>query len=43
VGLELIGEVKLLYALGLQLRLGLAHGLDAPKETLGYLSIGRAF
>jgi hypothetical protein len=43
VGLELIGEVKLLYALGLQLRLGLAHGLDAPKDTLGYLSIGRAF
>ncbi|MFM2058290.1 MAG: hypothetical protein RLY71_2675 [Pseudomonadota bacterium] len=43
VGLELLGEVKLLYTLGLQLRLGLAHGLDAPNDTLGYLSIGRAF
>ena len=43
VGVELLGELKLLYALGLQLRLGLASGLDAPRSTLGYLRIGRAF
>ncbi len=43
VGLELLGEVKLLYALGLQLRLGLARGLDDAKETHGYLTLGRAF
>jgi hypothetical protein len=43
LGVELIGEVKLLYALGLQLRLGVAQGLDAPKSTQGYLTAGRAF
>ena len=43
VGAELLGEVKLLYALGLQLRLGVAQGLDAPKETRAYLKLGRAF
>jgi hypothetical protein len=43
VGVELLGEVKLLYALGLQLRLGWARGLDGPKENRGYLSLGRAF
>ncbi len=43
VGLELLGELRLLYALGLQLRLGVARGLDEPKDTLGYLSVGRAF
>ena len=43
VGVELLGEVKLLYALGLQLRLGLARGLDAPKDTRGYLTVGRSF
>lgn len=43
VGVELLGEVKLLYALGLQLRLGVARGLDAPRGTRGYLSLGRAF
>jgi hypothetical protein len=43
VGVELIGEVKLLYVLGLQLRLGVAQGLDAPKSTQGYLTAGRAF
>lgn len=43
VGVELLGEVKLLYALGLQLRLGVARGLDEPKDTVGYLSVGRAF
>ncbi len=42
-GIELLGEVKLLYALGLQLRAGVARGLDAPKNTRGYLTVGRAF
>jgi hypothetical protein len=43
VGVELLGEVKLLYVLGLQLRLGIAQGLDGPQETHGYLTVGRAF
>jgi hypothetical protein len=46
VGFELLGEAKLLYALGLHLRLGVAHALDAPpgqSKTRGYLTIGRAF
>jgi hypothetical protein len=43
VGVELLGEVKLLYALGLHLRLGVARGLDEPKGTRGYLSLGRPF
>jgi hypothetical protein len=43
VGVELIGEVKLLYTLGLQLRLGVAQGLDDPKTSQAYLSVGRAF
>jgi hypothetical protein len=46
VGFELLAEAKLLYALGLQLRLGLAQGLDAApgqRKTRGYLMVGRAF
>jgi hypothetical protein len=43
VGFELLAEVRLLYALGLQLRLGVAQGLDEPKGTRGYLRAGRAF
>ena len=43
VGLELLGEVKLLYAIGLQLRLGVARGLDEPKETRSYFTAGRSF
>ncbi len=43
VGLELLGEIKLLYAIGLQLRAGVARGLDEPRGTHGYLSLGRAF
>jgi hypothetical protein len=43
VGLELLGEVKLLYALALQLRLGVARGLDEPRSSRGYLTLGRAF
>ena len=43
IGVELLGEVKLLYALGLRLRLGLARALDGPRDTRGYLRAGRAF
>ena len=43
VGVELLGEVKLLYALGLQLRVGVARALDEPEGTRGYLSLGRPF
>ena len=43
VGIEVLGEIKLLYALGLNLRLGAAHGLDDVKDTIGYLTVGRAF
>ncbi len=43
VGVELLGELKFLYALGFDLRLGVARGLDNPKETLGYLALGRGF
>jgi hypothetical protein len=43
VGIELLGETKVMYAFGLQLRLGVAHGLDGDKPTRGYLSFGRAF
>ena len=43
VGVELLGEVKLLYALGLQLRAGVARGLDEPSGTRGYLTLGRMF
>ncbi len=43
VGVEVLAELKLLYALGLQLRLGVARGLDEPKATQGYLTLGRGF
>lgn len=43
VGAELIAETRWLYALSLQLRLGLARALDGERGTTGYLSLGRAF
>ncbi|MGY4829627.1 hypothetical protein ACVNIS_13715 [Sphaerotilaceae bacterium SBD11-9] len=43
IGLEVLSEVKFLYATGLQLRLGLARGLDEPSGNRGYVSLGRAF
>lgn len=43
VGVELLGEVSLLYALGLQLRVGVARGLDEPGQTRAYFSLGRGF
>jgi hypothetical protein len=43
VGVELLSELKFLYAMGLQLRLGVARGLDDPQGNRGYVSLGRAF
>lgn len=43
VGVEVLAEVKFLYALGLQLRGGVAQGLDDPEGTRAYFAIGRAF
>lgn len=43
VGVEVLGELRLLYLTQLQLRLGVARGLDAPKGTVGYLTLGRSF
>jgi len=43
VGVELLGELRLLYALALQLRVGVARGLDEPGGTRAYLTLGRAF
>ncbi len=43
VGAEVLAEVKLLYALGLHLRLGVARGLDAPRSTRAYMALGRGF
>jgi hypothetical protein len=43
VGVEVLAELKLMYSLGLQVRAGLAQGLDAPKGTRGYFTVGRAF
>ena len=43
VGVELLGEVQLLYALGLHLRAGVARALDDPGGTRAYLSLGRMF
>ncbi|MCW5634885.1 MAG: hypothetical protein KIT17_16240 [Rubrivivax sp.] len=46
VGLELRGEAKLLYALAIDLRLGVGHALDpiaGRSRTRGYLTVGQAF
>ena len=43
VGAELLAETRLLYTLGLQLRLGVARALDGERGTTGYLTLGRAF
>lgn len=42
-GVELLGELRLGYLLGLQLRAGWAHGIDAPGGDKGYVKIGRSF
>ena len=43
VGVELLADARLLYALDMKLRLGVAHALDGPKQTRGYFTVGRAF
>jgi hypothetical protein len=43
VGVEVLGEVKLAYLLGVQVRAGVARGLDDPGTTRAYLAFGRAF
>ena len=41
VGIELLGEVTLIYRLPLPLRLGVARGLDNPGGTRAYLQMGQ--
>jgi hypothetical protein len=43
VGIELLSEVRFGYLLGLQVRAGVARGLDDPGKTVGYLRVGRSF
>lgn len=43
VGFEVLGELRLGYLFGAQLRAGVAHGLDDPGDTQVYLQIGRSF
>ncbi|MGC2517761.1 MAG: hypothetical protein WA373_01450 [Burkholderiales bacterium] len=43
VGFELLSELRLGYLLGLQVRAGVAKGLDGPGKTIGYLRVGRSF
>ena len=43
IGVELLGELQAIYAFGLQVRAGLAKGLDAGGETKFYLRAGRSF
>ena len=43
VGVELLAETRLLYALQVQVRLGVARALDGPRQTRAYLTAGRAF
>jgi hypothetical protein len=43
VGTELLGEVKLLYLLTVQVRVGVAVGLDDPGTTRVYAALGRQF
>jgi outer membrane protein assembly factor BamA len=42
-GLELRGELKLLYSLAIDVRVGVARALDEPRGTRGYLGVGQAF
>ena len=43
VGIELMSEVRLGYLLAVDLRLGLANGLDERGRTTAYLRAGRSF
>jgi hypothetical protein len=42
-GVELLGEIKLLYRLPVPLRLGIARGLDAPSGNHVYIQLGQVF
>ena len=42
-GIELLGEVMILYRLPIPLRLGVARGLDNPQGTHAYLQLGQSF
>lgn len=42
-GVELLGELRLGYLFGLQLRVGVARGLDEPADTRAYVHGGRSF
>jgi hypothetical protein len=43
VGVELLADTRLLYALDWKLRLGVARALDGPQQTRWYFTAGRAF
>jgi hypothetical protein len=43
IGVELMSELRLGYLLGVDLRLGLAKGLDERGKSTAYLRVGRAF
>jgi hypothetical protein len=42
-GVELLSEVRIGYLFGVQLRVGVAKGFEAPGTTVAYLRIGRSF
>lgn len=42
-GVELLGEIKLLYRLPVPVRLGVARALDAPGGTRAYFQLGQTF
>ena len=43
VGIELLGEIRLIYLATIPLRIGIAHGMDHPGKVLGYLQLGQSF
>jgi hypothetical protein len=43
VGIELLGEIRLIYLATIPLRLGIAHGMDHPGKVRGYLQLGQSF
>ena len=43
VGIELLSEPRFGYLLGLQVRMGIARGIDGPGETKVYVQLGRSF
>jgi outer membrane protein assembly factor BamA len=42
-GVELMSELRVGYLFGLHARAGIAHGVDEPGKTTGYLRVGRSF